>query len=237
MFKRACIVGFPILAAVSFSVALSGAAAPIGGLDWNANASNFVGKNGLVLTYKCPPKGTIGTIWGTGVYTSDSKVCTAAVHVGLITAASGGTVMIKIVPGRPSYPGSTRHGVTSSSYGSWSSSYSFVVTPKAPAATGPILDGGRTWTATAAAGAIGSRYRYSCPPNGKLGPVIGSTVYASSSSVCSAAVHAGQISATQGGNVVISVQAGRSSYPGTFKNGVASKASGPSKSSFTFTKP
>jgi hypothetical protein len=50
-------------------------------------------------------------------------------------------------------------------------------------------------------------------------------------------VHAGQISATQGGNVVISIQAGRSSYPGTFKNGVASQASGPSKSSFTFTKP
>jgi hypothetical protein len=117
----------------------------------------------------------------------------------------------------------------------WSGSFSFVVTPKASA--GPILDGGRTWTATAAAGNTGSRYRYSCPPKGKLGRVVGSTVYASGSSVCSAAVHAGQISATQGGNVVILMQAGRSSYPGTVKNGVTSKASGPSKGSFSFTKP
>ncbi len=235
MFKRACGVGFPIVAAVCFAVAASGAAVPTGGLTWDANATAFAGKNGLLVAYKCPPNGTLGTIYGTGVYTDDSKVCTAAVHAGLITVASGGTVMIKILPGRPAYLASTRHGVTSSAYGSWSASFSFVVTPKAP--TGPILDGGRTWSATAAAGAIGSRYRYSCPPNGKLGPVVGSTVYASSSSVCSAAVHAGQISATQGGNVVISMQAGRSSYPGTFKNGVTSKASGPSKSSFTFTTP
>jgi hypothetical protein len=211
------------------------AAVPVGGLNWDANATAFHGQNGLLVAYKCPAHGTLGTVYGTGVYTDDSKVCSAAVHAGLITPDSGGTVTIKILPGRSSYTASTRHGVTSNAYGSWSGSYSFVVTPKAPA--GPILDGGRTWSATAAAGKTGSRYRYSCPPNGKLGPVRGSTVYASSSSVCSAAVHAGQISATQGGNVVISIQAGRSSYPGTVKNGVTSRAFGRSNTSFTFTKP
>ena len=137
MFKRACVVGLPIVAAVCFHVAVSGAAVPTGGLDWNANATVFAGKNGLLVAYKCPPNGTLGTIYGTGVYTDDSKVCTAAVHAGLITVASGGTVTIKILPGRPSYAASTRHGVTSQAYGSWSASYSFVITPKAP--TGPIL--------------------------------------------------------------------------------------------------
>ena len=206
----------------------------MGGLNWDANAQAFHGQNGLLVAYKCPARGTLGSVYGTGVYTDDSKVCSAAVHAGLITLESGGTVTIKILPGRSSYLGSTRHGVTSSTYGAWSGSYSFVVAPKTPA--GPILDGGRTWASTAAAGSVGSRYRYSCPPNGKLGTVLGSTVYASKSSVCSAAVHAGQISATQGGNVVILMQAGRASYAGTFKNGVTSKASGPAKSSFTFTK-
>jgi hypothetical protein len=173
------------------------------------------------------------------VYTDDSKVCSAAVHKGLITLAAGGTVTIKILPGRATYLGSTRNGITSSSYGSWPGSYSFVVTPKAAAPTGPILDGGRTWSSTATPfqSKTGSRYRYSCPPAGKLGPVVGTKVYATNSSVCSAAVHAGQISVTQGGNVVILIQAGQSSYAGTFKNGVASKAAGPSKGSFVFTKP
>jgi len=238
MFTRACGVGCAVVVALFLAAGASAgpSANPVGGLDWNANATLYRGQNGLNVDYRCPAGGTIGSVYGTGVYTDDSRVCSAAVHAGLITLASGGKVTIKILPGRASYLGSTRHGVTSSSYGAWTGSYSFVVAPK-PAA-GPILDGGRTWKATAAAfqGKIGSRYRYSCPPNGKLGPVFGAKVYAAKSSVCSAAVHAGKISATQGGNVVILMQAGRSSYPGTFKNGVTSRAAGASKGSFIFTK-
>ncbi len=203
---------------------------------WAANASAFRGQNGTNIAYTCPKAGILGSVYGTGVYTDDSSVCSAAVHAGLITLAAGGKVTIKILPGRASYLGSTRHGVTSSSWGAYSGSYSFVVAPKAP--TGPILDGGRTWKATAAAFSTktGNRYRYSCPPSGKLGPVRGTKVYAPNSSVCSAAVHAGQISVTQGGNVVILMQAGKSSYAGTVKNGVTSQAAGPSTGSFIFTK-
>ena len=238
MFTRACSIGCAVIVALFFvaEASASPSAVPVGGLNWDANATAFRGQNGLQVAYRCPAAGTIGSVYGTGVYTDDSRVCSAAVHAGLITLASGGKVTIKILPGRASYLGSTRHGVTSSSYAAWSGSYSFVVAPKTPA--GPVLDGGRTWKATAAAyqGKTGSRYRYSCPPSGKLGPVRGTKVYAASSSVCSAAVHAGQISVTQGGNVVILMQAGRSSYAGTVKNGVTSQAAGPSKGSFSFTK-
>jgi len=236
MFPRACSVGCAVVVALFFAAGASAgpSADPVGGLNWSANATAFRGQNGLRVVFRCPAGGTLGPVYGTGVYTDDSSVCSAAVHAGLITLA-GGKVTIKILPGRASYLGSTRHGVTSSSFGSWSGSYSFVVAPKA---TGPVLDGGRTWKATAAAfqGKIGSRYRYSCPPNGKLGPVRGTKVYAANSSVCSAAVHAGQISVTQGGNVVILMQAGRSSYAGTVKNGVTSQAAGASKASFIFVK-
>jgi hypothetical protein len=208
---------------------------PVGGLDWNANAVAFRGQNGLLVTYKCPAGGTVVAPYGTGTYTDDSRVCSAAVHAGLITPVKGGTVKIKIVPGKPNYLGSTKNGITSSSYGAWAGAFVFYVPPKP---TGPVLDGGTGWKATANAWAakVGSRYRYSCPPNGKLAPVKGTKTYTVDSSVCSAAVHAGEISVTQGGNVIILIQAGKSSYAGTFKNGVTSQASGPAKASFVFTK-
>ncbi len=206
------------------------ATAPVGGINWSANATAFRGQNNLEVTYKCPKAGALGYVYGTGVYTDDSSVCSAAVNAGLITLANGGTVTIKILPGKPAYSASTKHGVTTSAYGPWSGSYSFVVVP-----AGPILDGGRTWTATAASGKSGNRYRYSCPPNGKLAPVYGSAIFAAKSSVCSAAVFSGQISATQGGNVVIAVGPGRSSYAGGVKNGVTTQASASTPTSFTFT--
>jgi len=235
MFTRACSVGCALAVALAVAVQASAApsATPVGGLDWNANATVFRGQNGTEVLFKCPAGGTINSVYGTGVYTDDSKVCSAAVHAGLITVARGGTVTIKILPGRASYVGSRRNGVTSSSWGAYTGSFSFVVAPKV---TGPILDGGRTWKSTASALKAGNRYRFSCPPGGKLGPVRGTKNYAASSSVCSAAVHAGEISKTQGGNVVILMQAGKSSYSGTFKNGVTSQAGAGSSSSFVFTK-
>ena len=74
----------------------------------------------------CPANGSPGSIWGTDVYTDDSPICTAAVHAGLITVRSGGTVTLEIRPGQSSYTGSLRNGVNSQSWGSWHGSYVFV---------------------------------------------------------------------------------------------------------------
>lgn len=63
-------------------------------------------------------------IWGDGRYTSDSSVCTAAVHAGVITTAGGGRVRVARHPGQDRYRSVTRNGVTSSAYGSWPSSFS-----------------------------------------------------------------------------------------------------------------
>lgn len=221
------------------ALALAGAAvaadSPVGGVDWGANATALRGQNGKTFTFKCPPNGSLGSVYGTGVYTDDSKVCSAAVHRGLITVAGGGTVVIKIAPGKPSYVGSTKNGVTTTAWNAYQGSYSFFVEPKA---TGPILDGGRTWAANAAkyATTVGGRYRYACPPNGKPGKVIGTKTYAVASSVCSAAVHVGEISASQGGNVIILIQAGKAAYAGTVKNGVTSQAGATAPASFVFVK-
>ena len=55
-------------------------------------------------------------VWGTGPYTTDSSVCTAAVHAGYINLKEGGRVVIQIRKGSDSYEGSTQHGITTEGY-------------------------------------------------------------------------------------------------------------------------
>jgi hypothetical protein len=97
-----------------------------GGSGWDATAVPFRGRNGEHFIFTCEPNGHITSLWGTDIYTDDSRVCSAAVHSGLINTTYGGTVTIEMRPGQDSYVGTTRYGVTSSSYGSWGSSYVFV---------------------------------------------------------------------------------------------------------------
>jgi len=67
---------------------------------------------------------TIGNVWGTDVYTDDSALAKACVHAGILEDGETGIVSVTILPGMPGYTGSTRNGVTTSSYGNWYGSYS-----------------------------------------------------------------------------------------------------------------
>jgi hypothetical protein len=66
---------------------------------------------------------TIGTVWGTDVYTGDSSLPTAAVHAGLVQP--GGTAVIKVTVVQPlgQYQGSARNGVTSRDFGQFGTAY------------------------------------------------------------------------------------------------------------------
>jgi hypothetical protein len=66
---------------------------------------------------------TQGSVWGTDVYTDDSSLATAAVHAGVLEPEETGIVMVSILPGDSGYTGTTRNGVTSRNYGSWSGSF------------------------------------------------------------------------------------------------------------------
>jgi len=90
---------------------------------WRANATPHRGMDGEQFEYECPAGGEPDTVWGTDVYTDDSSVCTAAVHVGLITLEEGGTVTIEIRPGEDSYESSERNGIESSPYPAWGGSF------------------------------------------------------------------------------------------------------------------
>lgn len=60
---------------------------------------------------------TEGQVWGTDTYTRDSVLGAAAVHAGLLKPGQTAVLRLVVVPPLPSYPGSTRNGVTTSDYG------------------------------------------------------------------------------------------------------------------------
>lgn len=224
---------------------------------WGATAESLRGHNGTTYHFRCPAHGMAGSVWGTGTYTDDSSVCTAAVHAGKITLSGGGLVLIRIARGRSSYAGSARHGITSRSYGSWDGSFTVVSAQRmtgsssaptvyataapapAPGTISGTTNGGTTWDATAASyrGSNGQRYTYSCPANGGLGSVWGTDTYTDDSSVCAAAMHAGLITQAAGGTVTIEIRPGQSSYTGSSRNGVDSQNYDAWEGSFVFVRP
>ena len=115
----------------SIVVSLTAGAVSVAGaseeISWSTQANSMRGQNGQQFAYFCPPGGTLSSrLWGTGTYTDDSSICTAAVHAGLITRHNGGNVVIEISPGQPHYRGSHRHGLSSKDYGSYDGSFVFV---------------------------------------------------------------------------------------------------------------
>src|SRR5262249_15593312 len=89
------------------------------------NVTALQGQVGAVFAFRVT--GALhGSVWGTGVYTSDSTIAVAAVHAGLLKVGQTGIVKVQIVPAQASYMGSTQHGVTSSPYGPWNGSYQFI---------------------------------------------------------------------------------------------------------------
>lgn len=93
--------------------------------SWSRTATALGGEVGDRLTVRCSAGGTAASVWGSGPYTADSSICTAGVHAGLITIADGGTVVIEVAAGQESYEASDANGVSTSSYGSYGSSFTF----------------------------------------------------------------------------------------------------------------
>jgi hypothetical protein len=100
-------------------------AATASDVTWSSNAADYNGSPGVMVQYECPGNGSPGSVWGSDIYTTDSSVCTAAVHVGQITLEEGGTVVIVIKEGMSEYYGSERNGITSGDWGSYEDSFAF----------------------------------------------------------------------------------------------------------------
>jgi hypothetical protein len=189
---------------------------------WNETAISLIGNVEQDFSFLCPPNGTVGSVWGTDFYSSNSSICSAAVHAGTINARDGGKVQIKIRPGENFYNGTARNGVTSTRYGQHKGSFVFLSSAGSPPSEQiQILE----WNETASNldGKLDQDFMYMCSPNGTVtNNVQGTDIYTSSSSICSAAVHAGIITAKNGGKVKLVISQGEKFYNATQRNGVLS---------------
>jgi hypothetical protein len=209
---------------------------------WGTQADSYRGQNGQRFTIAFPAGGTVSSrLWGTDLYTDDSSIGAAAIHAGLISARNGGTVTIEIRPGAAAYTGSIRNGVTSREYGAFSGSFVFVATGSVTTTTvTPVNAIQGTWGTQADSyrGQNGQRFTISFPAGGTVsGRLWGTDLYTDDSSIGAAAIHAGLISARNGGTVTIEIRPGASAYTGSKSNGVDSKDWGPFSGSFVFVRP
>lgn len=191
---------------------------------WQLNASSHRGQNGTSFTHVCPPGGSPGAVWGTGVYTDDSSICTAAVHAGRIQQATGGTVTVFVHPGRMSYQGSVANGVTSLDFGQYGGSFSFdaVIPPEVSVPPGTEVV---SWSqsATQWRDRRGTTVRVFCAPGGSPGSAWGSNPYTDDSSICTAAVHSGRIRPETGGTFGVLLMNGLARYQGSTRYGVTTQ--------------
>lgn len=173
---------------------------------------------------------TDATIWGDGIYTDDSPLATAAVHAGVLEPGQRGIVRVSILPGRDSYEGSTRNGVTSLAYASFPGSYqvSPVLVPAPPSRSSKA---GSSDAYGAYGAATVDRFLSGKPGESVIvqvggsndGPLWGTDVYTNDSSIGTAAVHAGLLKVGEKGAVLVTFLPGRDHYDGSTRNGVASQ--------------
>jgi hypothetical protein len=119
----------------SLSLQITGAQALAGGgvnyptpIGWTESLASLArsGAPGTVMQFVCPPGNTpTAIIWGSDIYTSDSPICVAAQHRGLIAPGGGGLVNVMLLGRQEGFSSTARNGVTSSTYGPWDMSYVF----------------------------------------------------------------------------------------------------------------
>jgi len=87
------------------------------------NGQQLVGEIGSRHVVNCPAGcSATGSLWGTDVYTTESALCRAGIHAGLITDA-GGTFAVVLEGGQPAYNGTARNGIKSGDHPQFSKSY------------------------------------------------------------------------------------------------------------------
>jgi len=163
------------------------------------------------MVCSCAEDTTNGSVWGSGPYTADSNICTAARHAGAV-GEDGGVIQLTERPGQDSYTGSTANGVTTSNWGSYGTSYDVSKVGEAPATKSSLAE-----CTTIPSGA--DTHACSCPAGKSGGSVWGNGPYTADSDICTAALHNGYIDGSGGDVYVLRVQ-GLASYLGGDGNGV-----------------
>ena len=179
-----------------------------------------------------------GSVWGSGIYTTDSSICAAAVHAGAVPEG-GGVVSVAPAPGCEGYTGSKGKGsAPSASWGKYEASFFFPGHGDGkcpPVKTGPDAPCPGKLNEVPNAAKLGHDGAFSCTcaADSATSPLWGSGVYTTDSAICGAARHAGAIGPA-GCVVSIKTTQGCASYVGTTANGVPSAKWGAFDASFYF---
>lgn len=86
------------------------------------NLTAYNSKIGETFTFTVTGQAS-GSIWGTGTYTTDSSLATAAVHSGVLKDGETGNVRVSIIQSPSQFMASTANGVTSSPWQAFSAAY------------------------------------------------------------------------------------------------------------------
>lgn len=204
-------------------------------LDDPGNLVDFRGQEGQTYYFQVTGS-TQGSVWGTDIYTDDSRLATAAVHAGVLLEGQVGVVKVTILDGQSSYDGTTWNGVTSMDYGDWDGSYKVegvTKTDQTSIAVSAFPDPGNL-----------TDYRgHDMAPmlfqvtGSTQGSVWGTDVYTDDSSLATAAVHARVLANGESGVVVVTILPGRSGYTGSTRNGVTTYNYGNWYGSYSVTAP
>lgn len=191
--------------------------------------SSFPGSSSGEISCLCPVDAhASGSVWGDKIYTTDSSICKAAVHAGVIPKGKGGMVKAKPAPGCKLYSGAAANGVTTSDWGEFKTSFYFPGKGDGKCVEAPkdLCPGNFQ--------ALGKdEATCSCLPASMRGSVYGTGVYTTDSSICNAALHAGAVG-PKGGKVKVKSAPGCDAYKGTKANGVSTSKWGKYQASFYF---
>jgi hypothetical protein len=77
---------------------------------------------GKILTFRVTGAAQ-GALWGTEMYTLDSTLAAAAVHMGVLKVGQTGNVKVMILGPSVGFVGSTRNGLTSANYANYPGAY------------------------------------------------------------------------------------------------------------------
>ncbi len=160
--------------------------------------------------------GSVGDyVWGgeNNIYTDDSLLSAAAVHAGVLKAGEIAMVRFTILPGKDSYIGSTRNGVTTRPYHSFGGSFR--------------IDGAGQELTTVYELRGQDKPPFAVYVVGSLnGSVYGTGSYTDDSDLGTAAVHAGLLKEGEAGFVMVTLEGGKSAYEASTQNGVTTYSYG-----------
>lgn len=92
-------------------------------MPWESNGTEWRGRAGFTVRLFCAPGGHPGSVWGSGPFTDDSSVCTAAAHAGLLSVEQGGVFTLRVAEGQAFYPASLRNGIFAGHWGAAAGSF------------------------------------------------------------------------------------------------------------------